>query len=402
MVSFDVCALFPSIPENEAVVLLKEWVCDQDISNKDAEIIYELIDIVVTQKFFQFDDLIYQQLDGVEIGGKLSPIVAEIFMSRNEIKILKDPEMPKKYCRFVDDVFAVIKRGGMNEVLTKLNEMHPKIKFTCEREENGKLPFLDLVIGRNNRKFSFEVYHKPCDLNLCTPADSHSPTVYKLAVFESNFHRLFNLPLSDEGFLKEKERIYDMAEVNGYKRDTIEKIEMKHKRKLENAKLTTLAREDKKNDPSSRLMMLNFHPPFTDAISKVAKKHGINAVYKSSGTLSDILVNLKDKRKNEMKSGIYEIGCVDCDSTYIGQSKRRVQERWKEHDAAIRLKQPQKSAVAEHMIECGHSVGEKKLLKEVTSPVELNAWESFYISNNYNLLNLEEAPIKSDLFLFFS
>jgi hypothetical protein len=39
-----------------------------------------------------------------------------------------------------------------------------------------------------------------------------------------------------------------------------------------------------------------------------------------------------------------------------------------------------------------------KLLKEVTNWQDLNAWESFFIEEEKDLLNLEEAPIKSSLF----
>lgn len=99
-----------------------------------------------------------------------------------------------------------------------------------------------------------------------------------------------------------------------------------------------------------------------------------------------------------MKSGVYVINCKTCNLKYIGQTRRRVQERWKEHEAACPLKYPQKSAVAEHIIETGHEIGDKKLLKEVTNPFELNAWESYFIDTNEDLLNLEEAPIRSDLF----
>jgi Reverse transcriptase (RNA-dependent DNA polymerase)/GIY-YIG catalytic domain len=401
LVSFDVCSLFPSIPENEAVSMLKEWICDQDIGNKHAELLCELLDIVSSQKFFQFDNIIYKQNGGVEIGGKLSPMIAEIFMSRLETKVLRIPGTPKIYFRFVDDIFAVIKKGMGNDVLKLFNEMHPKIEFTMESESEGKIPFLDLLIGRDKNKFTFEIYHKPSDVNQCVPMESFAPMIYKLASFENKFHRLFNVPLTPEGFIKERDRIYDMARMNGYERKVVEKIERKQMNKKERKSiLSTLSREKNRKEinPSAKLMLLTFYPPSTEKIVKSARKNGMNAIYTGKGTLGDNLVNLKDKREDEMKSGIYQIECEDCDEVYIGQSRRRVQERWKEHDAAYRLNQPRKSAVAEHAIVSGHKIGEKKLLKEVTNNFELNAWESSFIANKILLMNLEDAPIRSELF----
>jgi hypothetical protein len=66
---------------------------------------------------------------------------------------------------------------------------------------------------------------------------------------------------------------------------------------------------------------LNFHPPLTDKVRKIAKKYEIHSYYTSRGTLGD---------------------------------------------RACRLNRPSQSAVTAHCIQHGHEIGEKKLLKEVT------------------------------------
>lgn len=146
-------------------------------------------------------------------------------------------------------------------------------------------------------------------------------------------------------------------------------------------------------------MLMNYCPPFTERIHRISKRIGIPFVYKSQGNLGDLLINLKDRRHNHIKAGIYRIKCSDCDAEYIGQSRRRVEKRWKEHHAALRLKQPQKSAVANHCLSLDHEMGEKSLVKEVTSCWELNAWESLYIAKSKCSMNEGEAPIRSNLFL---
>lgn len=232
---------------------------------------------------------------------------------------------------------------------------------------------------------------------LCIPADSFTPMAYKMAAFESMFHRLYNIPMNRESFKKEESYIYETAKVNGYEYEVIKKIQLKH-RKREERKMITLEREKKSDETAGRLLMMSYFPPLTDKIMKVAKDVNINGVYNSQGTLAESLMRLKDERPDETKSGIYRIGCSDCDEEYIGQSKRRVNERWKEHEAAVRLNQPAKSAVAEHCLSLQHSIGEKSLLKEVTSSVELNSWESYFIANSDDNMNSGEAPIRSNLF----
>ena len=41
-----------------------------------------------------------------------------------------------------------------------LSSKHPNIKFSIEKEEDGRLPFLDINIFRENDKFATNVYRK--------------------------------------------------------------------------------------------------------------------------------------------------------------------------------------------------------------------------------------------------
>jgi hypothetical protein len=54
---------------------------------------------------------------------------------------------------------------------------------------------------------------------------------YKLAAFESLFHRLYEIPLSEIGFKKETEYIFEMARKNGYLDNIIKGIQKKMRRR---------------------------------------------------------------------------------------------------------------------------------------------------------------------------
>ena len=65
----------------------------------------------------------------------------------------------------------------------------------------------------------------------------------------------------------------------------------------------------------------------------------------------------KDKVDPALNCGVvYKIPCNDCNRSYTGQTGNSLQTRLKQHQAAVRLIQPNKSALAEHAIEEGHSV----------------------------------------------
>lgn len=195
------------------------------------ELYCELVDIVDEQQRFQFNDIIYVQLEGVKIGGALSPWLAEVFMSNMEMRMMRQIWAPRIYHRYVDDVFSVIKKGTTDTILQKLNEQHKNIKFTCENEIDKQLPFLDLMIKREGKSFSFGIYRKPTDSPLTIPNDSHTPMIYKMAAYESMFHRLYSTPITNDSFMHERKYILDTAHLNGYNLDTILGIEKKHKKK---------------------------------------------------------------------------------------------------------------------------------------------------------------------------
>jgi hypothetical protein len=99
---------------------------------------------------------------------------------------------------------------------------------------------------------------------------------------------------------------------------------------------------------------------------------------------------------------VYEIKCRNCRKRYLGQTKRRKDDREKEHDRAVKYKRPEKSALAAHCLETGHEKHSCRLIKEVNKCWELDAWESLFIQKTDEtlLMNTGDPPIKSKLFRF--
>jgi hypothetical protein len=115
MISFDIEALFPSIPMEEATLLLKEWICDQNISDKEAALTSGLVDIALKQRWLQYEDKIMKQRDGTFIGNGLSSMITEVFLGDLESKMEDKPWFPRVWFRYVDDVFVIVKKGTLIE-----------------------------------------------------------------------------------------------------------------------------------------------------------------------------------------------------------------------------------------------------------------------------------------------
>ena len=80
--------------------------------------------------------------------------------------------------------------------------------------------------------------------------------------------------------------------------------------------------------------------------------YGISTCFKPHQTLRQLLVAPKDKTKVQEQSGVvYRIPCEGCNKVYVGETKRTLGERLKEHTANIANNL---SAVAEHHQKTGH------------------------------------------------
>ncbi len=151
LVSYDVTALYPSVPQDEAIEIFYQLMMnDQELSKKttmSAENVITLFKLCVRTTYFAFNKKLYQQINGLAIGASSSGFAADLFMERLEGKALSTfIEPPKLWKRYVDDTFSKLKMMFVDAFLAHLNNQHPRIKFTTETQENNKIAFLDTLV----------------------------------------------------------------------------------------------------------------------------------------------------------------------------------------------------------------------------------------------------------------
>lgn len=90
-------------------------------------------------------------------------------------------------------------------------------------------------------------------------------------------------------------------------------------------------------------------------ITKTLRKVGIILTHKSK-SISNILNNAKSNTNKLEKSGVYQIQCDQCRTSYIGQTQRALKQRLKEH---LRINNDN-SSFAQHLREYKHSCTKNK------------------------------------------
>ena len=117
------------------------------------------------------------------MGSPVSAVVANLYMEFfEELALRTAPARPRIWKRYVDDMFTLVKKGDVDELLVHLNSIRLSIKLTTELEEGGSIPFLDTRVTRKvDVKLDVTVYRKPThtDRYLYISAHTTLPTSRK-------------------------------------------------------------------------------------------------------------------------------------------------------------------------------------------------------------------------------
>ena len=98
------------------------------------------------------------------MGSPLAPVLANIFIGFHESKWLNEYNLnkPTFYLRYIDYILAAFdnEQDSLN-FLTFLNNKHPNIKFTIEKQINHFITVLDVFIsGINDQNLTLQTYNK--------------------------------------------------------------------------------------------------------------------------------------------------------------------------------------------------------------------------------------------------
>ena len=144
----------------------------------DRETFITLAEIASCNVIMSTHDGYYQQIDGLAMGSPPAPHLANGWMSQFDNVIKGVSPMCHRYN---DDILCVIHKKDIAEKTDHINDLHPSLKFTIERENelDHSIPFLDMKIYNNNGTLCSTWYTKPTDTGLIMNFHSLAPKKYK-------------------------------------------------------------------------------------------------------------------------------------------------------------------------------------------------------------------------------
>ena len=326
------------------------------------------------------------------MGSPLSPILADLVMDDLETHCLKSlGSCVSMYYRYVDDIFAIVPRANVNKILTTFNKYHERLQFTHEIECNSSITFLNTTVMRQDNKLITNWYKKPTWSGRYINYLSNHPFKYKCnTIYNLVDHALL---LSDERFHSDNIKIVKETLLNnGFPKQIIKRFVHKRINFLkhnDNTSNTTNC------EPSDKIPFtsLPYVKDVTDNVAYSLKNSGLRVVYSLPKKLNTIIKRGKDLlTKDRITNVVYQIKCNDCNAPYIGQTKRHLSTRVKEHCNNIKLHPSSHSVISKHRSEFAHDFDWKtyNILHSEKHVRKRELAEMFFIKKFDNTINSQK------------
>ena len=380
--SHDVVSLFTNTPIDqvlkivkdrlEKVKILKEYNKEHGY-NLESEDIVHLLQFILTTTYFTFRGKIFRQVFGTAMGSPVSPIAANIFMEALEQQAIATAPLngtPKLWLRYVDDNLEIVNKDCVEDLTDHINKVDESgsIKFTFEKESEGKLPFLDtLIVRKEDGSLKLLVHRKPTHTDQYLNYESHHPLHQKLGVIRTLIERItsWQRRMTREKKKRRSGKHWKHVDIqSGLLKKLKIRWSRKHKRKSQKRKMTQLNAE-----------VWQFFLTLMESQKRSAEWW--------NRTTWQRLVNLillfvvfwsiqKDKRDDHNTTdALYCLPCMNCDLEYIGETGRKFGTRLNEHKTEVEkvsksvvtrasrkqsLSSVHKSAVTDHVVEKNHVI----------------------------------------------
>ncbi len=232
LATIDIENLYPSIDQNDLIARLGanlERLYMPDISL--VRFARNLLEIVVKSQFLQHSTEFWCA-QGIATGSSPGVFLANAYLSDLDESVTNDFDSNEFYFRYVDD--ALVCSSRIDEILVKLNDWHPNIKWVVTARgarrdfHESAVPFLDLSLtienAGNSGSIIYETHRKDLNGYLYVPRSSAHPKNVFASIVKSEVFRLFKTNSREKSLQKHLLFFANKMQVRGYRRSVVLKI----------------------------------------------------------------------------------------------------------------------------------------------------------------------------------
>lgn len=375
MVSLDIISMYDKIPFSEVLKSLERRREDiTKVTNIPWNTLVNIIRFCVRDSYYVFwKGKCYQQIEGLTTGGSISGILADFVISDLLNTALEEAGFdPILLVKYVDDLLMFIPIEELENFFTIINSQHHAIQFTLEQEEDGKLPYLDIMIHRNkNHTLDTSLHIKSTSKNRILNWNSSHPKTQRLGVAYGLISRTLNITsdkLKDESL----EIIHNILIMNGYPPHIIKNLINKYITKNNTANIDD---PETSGNVRTKYRSLTYAPALSEKLQHLFEQHDkdLKVAFKPHFTISKITTKKSLDNEEDRHGVVYKIQCNDCLGVYIGHTGQKISNRMRQHQLDVNNKHDpnrQTGAILHH-IETGHTFDYNNaeiLISELNSP----------------------------------
>ena len=298
--------------------------------------IVNLLEICTEETHFKdYQGRIWTKTDGTAIGKSISGDIAAIYMEFYENEYVFDPSknafIPIFWVREVDNVYCLWQHGvdSIPIFLAYLNSIEPRIQWTMETEQEGRLPFVDLSLCKQSYRITAGIYRKQSHTLRYSNFLSNRPRAEQLGIVKSMLHRAHGLCDEEEGQKDAEIELLSHAFISsGYTPKEVDRVIGSY----------VCEKPDNNTQAENRTdtLCIPYVRGASDRLRKQMAQEGVNIVFKRGQTLGKYLMNGGPPRSDRRKNVVYKVPCATCSFCYVGETSQRFDERESQHKRSIK------------------------------------------------------------------
>ena len=296
------------------------------------------------------------------------------------------------YRRYVDDTFCLFDtEHDATLFFDYINDRHPNIRFTMEKEVDEKIPFLDVLID-NSQPLSpiTRVYRKKTFTGLLTNYFSFTPFSYKLGLIRTLVDRTYKINNTWAGFHEDVKKLLLILRKNLFPSHIVERVIRRYITKTQTPPNILVSPPSN----STHFFKLPYVGPFSilaqNRLRNLLKRYCNDLDVKLAFSSFKIrnMFSVKDPVPVELRSNVvYKFTCASCNSCYVGETSRHLSTRIREH-----LNRDRASHIFQHLQQseaCRNSCSAEcfKVRDRATTKFQVKIKEALHISWEQPSLN---------------
>ncbi|XP_062698654.1 uncharacterized protein LOC134284184 [Aedes albopictus] len=417
LISLDVKALFTSIPKPLVInSIIMRWDEIRPNTNICLDLFLEIVGFCIDSSYFKFDGQHYAQIFGTAMGNPLSSHIADWVMEALLDNVLRSLNIPLPFLKkFVDDLVTAMPLDQLQHVLDVFNSYDIHIQFTHELEVENQLPYLDmLLIRQNNQTVKTQWYQKPIASGRFLNYLSFHPLKQKLNMAK-NFAKRVHLLSTDLDMQTKQVIVEDNLKLNGYPTSLRKRIANRMNERENSSTVGTQPIQHAiGSQPTEEHLEHTYRSiPYIKHLSErvdraIGREYpNIKLAKYNINTVGNLFSRIKDPiALDDQNNVVYHIPCSNCPACYIGMTKNRLKTRISGHrtlyNTMDRLLEQgadntdprmaslsERTALMQHSIQENHRFDLKqvKILEKVNKTQNLQFLEMCHIARNRHSIN---------------